>query len=111
MPRIAVPTERHSGALPPRASFFRVDEENGAITAVKAAENGEGLVRRLVECEGTATKATLRSHWFLRNGFETDLLERGGKELPSDGEVVRLSLRPHEIKTVLLKNWGYAPLR
>ena len=50
-------------------------------------------------------------HWFLRNAFEVNLLEEGETELRAEGDTVTLSFRPHEIKTVLLKQWGYAPLR
>jgi alpha-mannosidase len=111
VPLIAVPTAERGGALPARASFFSVDPDRILIGAVKAAEDSNGLVVRLVEMEGQPAEATLRSHWFLRSAFETNLLEQGGKELLSSGDKIKLSFRPFEIKTIVLRNWGYAPLR
>ncbi len=112
VPLIGVPVTEHSGALPARASFFQVEPANIMITAVKGTEDGRGLVLRLVEVEGRpAANGALRSQWFLRNVSETNLLEEPGKELSSEGDLVKLSFRPHEIKTLLLKDWGYAPFR
>jgi alpha-mannosidase len=111
VPLIALPVASHGGALPPQASLFSVEPANVMITAVKAAESGRGLVLRLVETDGRAVDASLMSHWFLRNAAATNLLEEGGKDLPSGGERIKLTFRAHEIKTVVLENWGYAPLR
>ena len=111
IPLIPVPADEHSGALPPNASFFKIEPDNVLMTACKSADDGDGIVLRFVEVEGKAVTASLRSHWFLRNVFETDLMEENGKEIRSEGDVVKLTFRPFEIKTVRLKSWGFAPLR
>jgi alpha-mannosidase len=82
-----------------------------ALTAVKRAEAGDGLALRLVETEGRAVSAELFSHWFLRGAFETNLLERNEQPLTTEGDLLKLEFRPFEIKTVVLRGWGYAPLR
>lgn len=111
VPPIAVLVPPHGGALPPQASFFKVTPASVALTAVKRAESGDGLALRLVETEGRAASAELFSHWFLRGAFETNLLERNEKPLATEGDLLRLEFRPFEIKTVVLRGWGYAPLR
>ncbi|HNR98816.1 MAG TPA: glycoside hydrolase family 38 C-terminal domain-containing protein [Planctomycetota bacterium] len=110
-PPIAMPVPPHGGALPPQASFFRVTPASVALTAVKRAEAGDGLALRLVETEGRAVSAELFSHWFLRGAFETNLLERNEQPLTTEGDLLKLEFRPFEIKTVVLRGWGYAPLR
>ncbi len=111
VPLIAVPVDAHSGALPRRASFFSVEPDSVMLSTVKRAEDGSGLVLRLVEMEGAGVDAVIRSHWFLRSAFEADLLEHAGSELPSTGDTVKVHLEPHQVKTVVLKNWGFAPLK
>ncbi len=111
VPPIAVPAPPHGGALPPQTSFFKVTPASVALTAVKRAESGDGLVLRLVETEGRAVSAELFSHWFLRGAFETNLLERNEKPLATEGDLLTLDFTPFEIKTVVLRGWGYAPLR
>ncbi len=110
IPLIAIPARSHSGSLPPQTSFFWSTQNNIMVSSVKPAEDGNGIVLRMVEMEGRKTDTTLRSHWYLRSVFETNLLEKGEKERETDGASVKLTFTPYEIKTIRLKNWGYAPL-
>lgn len=49
----------HKGVLPQSCSLMSVSEPNITVTAVKAAENGDGLILRLCETGGKATAAAL----------------------------------------------------
>lgn len=49
----------HDGALPQVYSALSVDAENIVITAIKAAENGNGFIVRAVETDGAETEATV----------------------------------------------------
>lgn len=111
IPLIAVPVKVHAGALPAQTSFFWLSQPNVMIAACKQAEDGQGIVLRLVEMEGRNTPVTLHSYWFLRGAFEADCLEQVQKKLPTQGDALQLNFKAHEIKTVVLKNWGFAPVR
>ncbi len=51
----------HDGALPQEYSALAIDKENIVITAIKAAEDGNGVILRAVEANGIPTTATIRS--------------------------------------------------
>jgi len=47
------------GPLPSEASFCGLDQSNVLLTTIKRAEDGQGLIVRLIETDGQATTATL----------------------------------------------------
>ena len=49
----------HDGPLPQICSALTIDRDNLAVAAVKAAEDGEGWILRIVETDGKATDATV----------------------------------------------------
>ena len=49
----------HDGNLPQVYSALTVDRENIVVTAVKSAEDGSGIIMRIVETNGTQTTATV----------------------------------------------------
>ena len=49
----------HRGTMPKSGSFLSVDAENVIVSAVKQSENGEDLILRCVETNGTAVTAIL----------------------------------------------------
>ena len=49
----------HDGNLPQVYSAITVDRENIVVTAVKSAEDGSGIIMRIVETNGTQTTATV----------------------------------------------------
>ncbi len=50
----------HDGTLPATASYVSVEPTNVILGALKAAEDGDGVVVRLVETSGEAVEATVR---------------------------------------------------
>ncbi|WUS95306.1 glycosyl hydrolase-related protein [Streptomyces sp. NBC_00708] len=83
-----------------------VDNDAVVISAVKLADDGSGdLVVRLYESTGGRAKVTLATGFRAAGVVATDLLERPLAEAPvpeSDGDGVRLSLRPFELVTLRL---------
>lgn len=73
----------HDGDLPPVCSGLSVDADNVVVTALKQAEDENGYVLRLNECDGKAGKVNLRlGDW-----------------------TASVCIAPHEIKTIrFLKN-------
>ena len=49
----------HDGTLPQIYSGLDVDKENVVVTAIKSAEDGNGIIMRIVETNGADTKATV----------------------------------------------------
>lgn len=76
----------HDGTLPEVFSALNIDKDNIVVTAVKPAEDGDGIILRIVECAGERTKAKI-SFNALNTEFEPDFA-------------------PQEIKTVRIKADG-----
>ena len=70
----------HDGTLPQSYSGVSVDRENIVISAIKSAEDGNGIIVRAVETEGNATEATV--------------------EIKALGASFTMRWNPQEIKTV-----------
>ncbi|MCE5322570.1 glycosyl hydrolase-related protein [bacterium] len=69
----------HDGALPPEKSFAEVLTPNVFISAIKKAEDSNGIVIRMFEVEGKDTQAKIRINDIIKQGtkaMETDILER-----------------------------------
>jgi alpha-mannosidase len=81
-------------------SFVSVDKDNVILETVKMAEDGEGVILRMYECENALTKA------FIKLGaapvsavYECNLLEEKLCDIPVTGEGFKISIKPYEIKT------------
>ncbi|MCU6708062.1 glycosyl hydrolase-related protein [Paenibacillus sp. J5C_2022] len=81
-------------------SWLRVDQSGWMIEAVKKSENGDGIIVRLYESEGSASEGVLQIGFPCREVVLTDLMEENSLPLPFTGGQVRLSFRPFEIKTL-----------
>ncbi len=84
-------------------SYAAVEPENVVLETVKQAENGEGVVLRLYECENARTKTVVRLPEGAKEAYLTNLLEEIQEELPIvDGKVCFVT-KPFEIQTILVK--------
>jgi len=100
-PMRAMVADPHDGLLPAALSFVEVSPTSVAISAIKLAEEGDGLVVRVWNIAPVAVEARLRLNLPLSRAFLTDLNERPGEGLsPDTDNVVRLSLRPRQVKTM-----------
>ena len=84
-------------------SFASVNKRNVILETVKAAENGEGTVLRLYECENARTKVTLTLPEGTTAAYLTNLLEEVESELTVVDGTVTFTVKPYEIVTVLAK--------
>ncbi|WP_037288911.1 alpha-mannosidase [Saccharibacillus sacchari] len=85
------------------ATGLNGSDSRAAIDAFKAAEDGNGWIVRLHECEGRSGEAEMSSFAGPLRWQETDLLERPIGEEQSG--VWQFTLKPYEIKTFRL-NFG-----
>jgi alpha-mannosidase len=72
------------------------------LTAVKKAEDDDGLILRFYESSGKPSQARLRLPDKAVSAFETSLMEKqeGPLSLASDGREVAIPIGAYEIKTV-----------
>ncbi|MGN0964612.1 MAG: glycosyl hydrolase-related protein [Dysosmobacter sp.] len=73
------------------------------LETVKQAEDGDGVVLRLYECENGRTKTTLTVPTSFTKAYSTNLLEEIGEELPLKDGRATFTMMPFEIKTILLR--------
>ncbi len=80
MPLNIVSTDDHAGDLPLAQAYAELLTPNVMLSGLKRAEDGDGLIVRLYEMEGTPTTAGLRLHPALAApdapAVQTDVLER-----------------------------------
>lgn len=84
-------------------SYAAVDAANVILETVKQAEDGNGTILRLYESENARTKTTLTLPAGVTRAYETNLLEEIETELPVENGAVRFTIKPYEIKTILLR--------
>jgi len=93
---------KHQGTLGRSASFCQVQPANVFLLTLKRAEEGEGIIVRLVETEGKEATATLTlPHVTIQKALATNLVEENQAALAST---------PHQLK-VPVKAFGLATLR
>ena len=84
-------------------SFASVDKKNVVLETVKQAEDGNGTILRLYECQNSRTKVTLMVPEGFTKACSTNLLEEIEEELEIADGKVRFTILPYEIKTILLR--------
>jgi alpha-mannosidase len=80
----------------------QIEPRNVILTAVKKAEDDDGLILRFYESTGKAGEVRLRLPEKAVSAFETNLMEKQERALTlgSDGREVTLPIGAYEIKTV-----------
>ena len=81
-------------------SFAGVQPANIIMETVKCAEDGEGTVLRLYECDDALTKASIRLPAGARRAWSCDLLEERERELEICDGCVEYTFKPFEIVTI-----------
>ena len=83
-------------------SMLAVDAPNVIIDAVKAAEDGRGLIIRTYEATGGRTTANLVFGFPVKGVRECNLMEDDERKLPLDEHGLTFAIKPFEIKTFRL---------
>jgi alpha-mannosidase len=100
-PLQAVVTTAHAGSLPAEHSFASVSPENVVLTAVKKAEDANGLIFRVYEWAGKETTAEFHVPPGATAATVTNLMEQPeGDPLKMEGDVVKVPIKPYEILTI-----------
>jgi alpha-mannosidase len=100
-PLTAVVTTTHAGSLPAEHSFASVAPENVVLTAVKKAEDANGLIFRVYEWAGKEATVEFHVPPGATGATVTNLMETAvGGPLPLAGDVVKAPIHPYEILTI-----------
>jgi len=99
-PLRAVPVCASDGPLPLSLSFVESDPSEFVITAIKQAEDGDGLIVRGCNMGGEALDVTLRLASSFRRVTRVNLNEEEQEELAADGRAARFTARAWQVVTV-----------
>ena len=100
-PLTAVVTTAHPGSLPAEHSFASVSPDNVVLTAVKKAEDANGLIFRVYEWAGKSATAEFHVPPGATGATVTNLMETPeGGPLTIAGDVVQAPIHPYEILTI-----------
>jgi alpha-mannosidase len=93
---IVNPEKSVKADLAEEMEFFSIDCDNVIVTAVKKAEDGEGIVVRMYDAEGKAASVKLDSHFRLENLQQTNIIEENPVAVSS------IEISPYSIDTYRL---------
>jgi alpha-mannosidase len=100
-PLTAVVTTAHAGSLPAEHSFASVSPENVVLTAVKKAEDADGLIFRVYEWAGKQSTVEFHVPPGATGATVTNMMEAPeGAPLAVTGDVVKAPIKPYEILTI-----------
>jgi len=91
------PEKSVKASLPEALEFFGIDRDNVIVTAVKKAEEGEGIVLRMYDSEGQGAEVEVESFFKLNNLKHTNLIEEYGKPIE------KIEISPFGIETYLVE--------
>ncbi len=102
-PMRAIGCQRKVGELPPQASFLEIQPPDLSLSAVKMAEDGEGIIVRLVNLNEVAQDACLHTLLPISAAWQARMDETILSSIEiQDQHQVCMELRPHEVLTLRL---------
>jgi len=101
-PLIPVPVDdRRKGNLPKSISLCQIDKSNILLMTLKKAEDGEGIIIRLIETEGHDTEVSVTlPHVSIEKGYETNLVEENENMIAVQGQTIPTKVKAFGIKTI-----------
>lgn len=85
-------------------SLASVDRSNVVIETIKEAEDGDGVIVRLYESENARTKAALTLGMPFSSAEECNLMEEKEADAAFEGNKIRFTIKPYEIKTFRIRS-------
>ncbi len=90
------------GGIPGTVKFFAsVDKSNIMLETIKSAEDGNGIILRMYECENALTNAAVKLGMAssVASVEECNLIEEKISDIPMAEEGFMVKIKPYEIKT------------
>jgi alpha-mannosidase len=105
----ATQVQAHSGSLPAEHSYVTVKPENVVLTALKKAEDADGLIFRVYEWAGETSEVEIHLPGGATRAMVTNLMEKPeGAALNIADDTVKVPIHPYEILTVCV-GYGAKP--
>jgi alpha-mannosidase len=97
----AMQVEAHTGSLPPEHAYTTVQPQNVVLTALKKAEDSNGLIFRVYEWAGKTGDVEIHVPKGATGATLTNLMEKPeGSALKIEKDTVTAPIHPYEILTV-----------
>jgi alpha-mannosidase len=99
-------TVTHEGQLPATHSFMRVEPDNLVMTAMKKAEDNDGLILRFYEWAGLKTEARIEAPHGVTAVYPVNLMEKIDEDaehkglVHREGDGIRFAVDPYSINTL-----------
>lgn len=84
-------------------SFVSADHDNVIIETVKAAEDGDGVIVRVIEEQNKRTNTVLTFGCPVCSAEDCDLMENKTGDVAVEGNAVSFTIHPYEIKTIRVR--------
>jgi len=95
---------KQEGKMKKSSSFCQVDKPNVLVLTSKRAEDGDGIIVRLIETEGEDTTVTLTLPFLtIREAHQTNLVEENEEILPAQEHSIALPIKAFGIRTIRIK--------
>jgi alpha-mannosidase len=95
---------KRNGPLPVASSFCRVDKPSVLIVTLKRAEDGDGIIVRLVETQGDGVTAKISlPHLVVNRAYRTNLVEAEPQEIAFDEHSIEASVKAFGITTIRIQ--------
>ena len=98
----ALQVEAHTGNLPAEHAYVTVKPGNVVLTALKKAEDDNGIVVRMYEAYGGRGRCVFATDFPLRRVVETNLMEKEERALAFRDGRVAIDFKPFQIVTIKL---------
>ncbi len=102
-PLRTIPTDAHQGVLPAEHGFLSVEDGNFEVTALKKAEQGDGVILRGCEIRGRKSKVRLHFEFPIQQAWLADLLEHPLKPIQTRQDAIEFDADPFAILTFRLR--------
>lgn len=99
-PLLAQVESAHPGKLSRSMSFVKVNPQNVILAVMKKAEDSSDTILRLYETAGNDSEAEIIFSNKVAGCFETDMLEKEIKNIPVNGNSLKVPMGHCEIKTL-----------
>ena len=95
---------KKQGKLPKSMSFCQVDKPNVLLLTLKEAEDGDGIIARLIETEGKDVSVTLTMPFLkIERAYKTNLVEENREIITTREHAVNIPVKAFGIATVRIQ--------
>ena len=95
---------KKGGTLDSKMSFCQVDKPNVFLLALKRAEDGDGIIVRLIETEGKDVTTTLTiPHLAIKNAYRTNLVEENKGKATFTEHTIATTIKAFGITTIRIQ--------